>query len=192
MPADKFYVVEENDADGDLVDVQHFCHVGHATLYNADALTRVGRDGDPLAYEGTESNSYTALSLHDSDTFCAQCGAMLHYGRETLRECVAFMADIAAQARAFNAAPDRESYIAFNDDPESVVSIDVRAQYVDGEGWTFHSGDASYDQDHRGAWGASSVAADDDDDALALTAHALLAEACDAHAELAELVEVAE
>lgn len=42
-------------------------------------------------------------------------------------------------------------------------SIDIRLQvYSDGE-WAFHSGDQSFDQDHRGYWGASSVGPEDDD-----------------------------
>lgn len=38
-------------------------------------------------------------------------------------------------------------------DPESGW-LDVRLQ-VSGDGWAVHYGDASYDQDHRGYWGAS-------------------------------------
>ena len=44
---------------------------------------------------------------------------------------------------------------AVNDDCED--ECDVRLQvYPDGN-WSLHFGDASYDQDHRGYWGASSV-----------------------------------
>ena len=40
---------------------------------------------------------------------------------------------------------------------DSASWVDVRLQ-VDPEGyWSVHSGDSSYDQDHRGYWGASSV-----------------------------------
>lgn len=35
-------------------------------------------------------------------------------------------------------------------------SIDVRLQ-VSEDGWSIHTGDSSYDQDHRGFWGASSM-----------------------------------
>lgn len=44
-------------------------------------------------------------------------------------------------------------------DPE-VVETDVRLQVRVAAGeasWEVHSGDASFDQDHRGYWGASSV-----------------------------------
>src|SRR4029078_13330896 len=34
--------------------------------------------------------------------------------------------------------------------------IDVRLQ-VQSDGWTVHFGDSSYDQDHRGFWGASCI-----------------------------------
>lgn len=39
---------------------------------------------------------------------------------------------------------------------EEFSYIDVRLQ-VTPDGWYIHSGDASYDQDHRGFWGSSSV-----------------------------------
>lgn len=38
--------------------------------------------------------------------------------------------------------------------------MDVRLQWHNG--WSLHSGDSSYDQDHRGFWGASSIDADSD------------------------------
>ena len=34
---------------------------------------------------------------------------------------------------------------------------DVRLQVLPDGGWSVHSGDAQYDQDHRGYWGASSL-----------------------------------
>lgn len=34
---------------------------------------------------------------------------------------------------------------------------DVRLQVMDDGGWCVHMGDASYDQDHRGFWGASGL-----------------------------------
>ena len=42
-------------------------------------------------------------------------------------------------------------------DDEGNPSIDVRIQVSEDGGCSFHSGDASYDTDHRGFWGASSV-----------------------------------
>ncbi len=35
-------------------------------------------------------------------------------------------------------------------------SYDVRLQVTD-NGWSVHTGDSSYDQDHRGYWGASCI-----------------------------------
>ena len=63
--------------------------------------------------------------------------------------------------------------------------VDVRIRYHDGE-WSFHVGDSSYDQDHRGAWGASSVAINDDDDALDSIAAELLEQALEDLAEQGE------
>ncbi len=42
------------------------------------------------------------------------------------------------------------------DDDEGNPSGDIRLQVSD-DGWAVHTGDSSYDQDHRGFWGASSV-----------------------------------
>jgi hypothetical protein len=50
--------------------------------------------------------------------------------------------------------------------------IDVRLQVrdidltSDGPWWTVHTGDASYDQDHRGFWGSGCVVADDTPETL--------------------------
>jgi hypothetical protein len=46
------------------------------------------------------------------------------------------------------------------DDDES--SIDVRLQVTEGSTWAIHTGDASYDTDHRGYWGASSADSETD------------------------------
>lgn len=39
---------------------------------------------------------------------------------------------------------------------QRIPETDIRLQ-VKSDGWQIHTGDSSYDQDHRGAWGASSV-----------------------------------
>jgi hypothetical protein len=38
---------------------------------------------------------------------------------------------------------------------EDSASVDVRLQVWDDGSWNVHTGDASYDQDHRGWWGVS-------------------------------------
>jgi hypothetical protein len=40
--------------------------------------------------------------------------------------------------------------------PDDPVGTDCRLQIHEGT-WSFHSGDASYDQDHRGGWGSGFV-----------------------------------
>lgn len=42
-------------------------------------------------------------------------------------------------------------------DPEQSDVIDVRLQVYEAGDWAVHTGDSSYDQDHRGFWGASSL-----------------------------------
>jgi hypothetical protein len=39
-------------------------------------------------------------------------------------------------------------------------SIDVRLQVYPDGGWDIHTGEACYDQDHRGFWGCSSIPAE--------------------------------
>lgn len=48
------------------------------------------------------------------------------------------------------------SYLLAIWDQVESEDVDVRLQVVDGT-WYLHSGDASYDQDHRGFWGAGSL-----------------------------------
>jgi hypothetical protein len=58
--------------------------------------------------------------------------------------------------------------------------MDVRLQVHQGGGWSIHTGDASYDQDHRGYWGASSLSRDTD---CAELAEELIEQAKDMHAQ---------
>ena len=69
-------------------------------------------------------------------------------------------------------------------DEDGDPSIDVRVQRFDSE-WSFHSGDAAYDLDHRGLWGSGSVVANltDSDADLRLLADDLLMQALDAQEE---------
>lgn len=60
-------------------------------------------------------------------------------------------------------------------------SIDVRLQVTPG-GWSTHTGDSSYDQDHRGFWGSSSM---DGRTNCRELAKDLIDQARDAHAETA-------
>jgi hypothetical protein len=66
------------------------------------------------------------------------------------------------------------------------VWVDVRLQVLPGGSWQVHSGDSSYDQDHRGFWGAGSVSLDTDCEDLAA---GLIDEAKDQAAQAGEDVE---
>lgn len=57
-------------------------------------------------------------------------------------------------------------------------SIDVRLQLIGGS-YELHYGDASYDTDHRGSWGAGTVDRDATDDDLATIADDMIREAQD-------------
>ena len=63
---------------------------------------------------------------------------------------------------------------------EDQAYIDVRLQLQANGSFVVHFGDPSYDQDHRGFWGSSSIAVDTD---LEETAHDLLDQALDAQSQ---------
>ncbi len=51
---------------------------------------------------------------------------------------------------------DRHTGVSEYDAGED-YSIDVRLQVHESGQWSLHFGDSSYDQDHRGVWGSSSI-----------------------------------
>jgi hypothetical protein len=67
-------------------------------------------------------------------------------------------------------------------DPDADACIDVRLQ-VTADGWEIHSGDAQYDTDHKGHWGASSVPGNGKRFNSTDIARALISEARDSHAQ---------
>ena len=62
-----------------------------------------------------------------------------------------------------------------------VPDTDVRLQVHEGS-WSLHSGDAQYDTDHRGYWGAASVSVDDTNATLRQTAKDLIRQVEEDHA----------
>jgi hypothetical protein len=80
---------------------------------------------------------------------------------------------------------DIASTYAIEADPEcdDDCYVDVRLQVNERGDWTLHSGDASYDTDHTGSWGAGSVCADQDKEACEETARELVNEALDSMAQ---------
>lgn len=84
---------------------------------------------------------------------------------ELHQEVYAELQDVRNEAKTFDPAD-----IDDGDGP----SIDVRLQVQSDGSWELHTGDASYDTDHRGFWGASSVSPDDDEVALIATARDLV------------------
>ena len=64
-----------------------------------------------------------------------------------------------------------------------VDETDIRLQVADGY-WDVHVGDASYDTDHHGYWGASMVSIHDDEDLLFSIAEDLINEVLDDMAEV--------
>lgn len=68
---------------------------------------------------------------------------------------------------------EARSYAPDDIDEGDGPSIDVLLQVLEDGTWALRTGDSQYDQDHRGFWGASSVAPDDDEVALINTARDL-------------------
>jgi hypothetical protein len=52
---------------------------------------------------------------------------------------------------------DAKAYIEAPASDEEAGWMDVRLQVMEDGSWGIHTGDASYDLDHRGHWGASSL-----------------------------------
>ena len=70
-----------------------------------------------------------------------------------------------------------------NNEIEGETAVDVRLQVLDGGAWFLHSGDASYDTDHHGFWGASCIAQCDTRQTLTETARDLISQARDMKAQ---------
>lgn len=66
-------------------------------------------------------------------------------------------------------------------DPDGFAGTDARLQ-VRGGSWQLHTGDSSYDQDHRGAWGSSCIAWGCTRAEARETARELLEDCADCHA----------
>lgn len=54
------------------------------------------------------------------------------------------------------------------------LTIDIRLQALENGEWMVHSGDASYDTDHHGYWGAGSISKDDGLDKIKSIAQELI------------------
>lgn len=188
---DECFIVEEEDARGDLVDLHYFCDRDCAEARSLDeqidatyhdptsdralvAAVRGGavseRDGHALAYEAW------GIQEPDYDVYCAHCESLIFVGRTTLRDVAVDVR--VARHHAAEMSHDEDS----EDGDDEDRYVDLRVQLLDG-GWTLHTGDASYDQDHRGFWGAASVAADATDADCDDIAYAMIREAADAYNE---------
>lgn len=78
---------------------------------------------------------------------------------------------------------DIRNTMLVQDGRSKVGCIDVRLQLISPDDYSVKCGDASYDTNHHGYWGASSVSADDSDSDLEATAEDLLEQALDDAAE---------
>lgn len=71
----------------------------------------------------------------------------------TIKEIAAEVYECGQYLKANFSPADLREHGQHSDDP---VGTDCRLQIHDGT-WYFHSGEASYDQDHRGSWGSGFV-----------------------------------
>lgn len=58
--------------------------------------------------------------------------------------------------------------------PTGEETCEIRLQVYENGNWAIRSGDSSYDLDHRGFWGASSISPSDNAESLKETAENLL------------------
>lgn len=150
-----FFVTDQR---GDLVDVEFVC---------ADCQ-RVAESIVALPWPAFEFSP-------DYDTCCRECGAIVNRRswQDTVSQAFSFLQDVRDLAADME---EREGWDPIED------AVDVRAQFVD-DGFEFHSGDPSYDTDHRGGWGAGSVSRLDDDSYLRQLANDLIMDALEDYAE---------
>lgn len=141
---------------------------GHTTLKNGDCMP---------SWEWTARDATEDEVAELNGRFCAHCENAL--GSDPVawplcETCRCDMAhDVAGALKVERAGLDAE-----------IPETDVRLQCSDGRfEWSLHTGDSSFDQDHRGHWGASSLAHDDDAEALSRLAFELIDQASDAYAE---------
>lgn len=71
------------------------------------------------------------------------------------------------------------------DDDGDPVMMDVRLQIHDDGTWSIHTGDSSYDQGHRGMWGATVVPFEDDPDSREFDADEIAADLIEQCEEMA-------
>lgn len=102
---------------------------------------------------------------------CPNCGTPF----ETKEEAVKKESQVEERLRGIPSVRDlvQELKYAREDAAEYETDIDVRLR-VHGGSWELKTGDAQYDTDHRGYWGASSVSARDTDRDLMNTAEDLI------------------
>jgi hypothetical protein len=111
--------------------------------------------------------------------FCRDCESELKENETTLcAGCIAFLVTaVASDLRVERAGLSPEDF------PDEYDGCDVRLQVSKwGSDWAIRVGDASYDQDHRGDWGASSIRPDDTDAAIRSVAEDLVDQALEAAA----------
>lgn len=117
--------------------------------------------------EWARSSAYDQLAcdLAESEDM-GDYGYVLWRGCPAPGDVYAHLYDLRAQAATWAADGQVDDECREDGyDAEPRLTVDVRLQVYDG-GWVVSSGDAQYDTDHPGHWGASSVSSDMTDDDL--------------------------
>ena len=84
---------------------------------------------------------------------------------------------------AMEAELQQETYVWLLDVPTDSEGMDVRLQVHEDGSHYFHSGQACYDTDHRGYWGAATIYHNEDEVSLISTARDLVEQVLDSCAE---------
>ncbi len=126
-------------------------------------------------YLSDEDLEYAQLLASHGADMCGKAGELVaEYLAKALESDIAAMCETLADVHAECEEPCGEC------SEVNVDRIDVRLQLQAVGTWDIHSGNASYDTDHHGFWGASVVCHDDTEATLSETVRDLIAQALDA------------
>ena len=129
-------------------------------ILNESGVEEIAEDGKHLISYVNNGDTYAPTILYDvekEEFFVSSWGDFLEeWQAENLIEINCN--DVAQQIYniSHSAHIDWDEWIE-NGETDDDPQIDIRLQITEENGWSVHYGLSDYDQDHRGAWGSSSV-----------------------------------
>ncbi len=182
---------EQADADTARV-VQHaeadMTMVGHTTLEHGNCIPS-------WEWHARELDAAELATL--MRRFCQSCESELDAAKECIlcNGCEASFVsevkrDLLSRRGPVQPEPSAEEIAESGEDENDPDATDVRLQVTDWHtiDWALHEGDSSYDQDHRGFWGAGRISPYDTDHCIGETAQDLVDQALEHAAQCEEEV----